>query len=297
VIAQRLPVEPGGVDCGEIVHRDRVDPLRGHHAGAGARPVDLRHTEGRIVVARDVLGHLRHRGGLQPQVHLQPHPFGQRVHHRDRAQPPRGRMEPLHLPRGEIEGAEVAAEAGLHAGAQDLHRDRFQTAVGLADGGLVHLGDGRGRHRLAEAGIERVRLRAEAFANGAPRLLHREGRQPVLQPGERGGKVRADDVAARGEELAQLDVARPERGQRPGEPLGLPVLPARALETRRHPAEQARGPRRGHVLRHDMHAVPGQQHAGARQANEVHKPVDHARLIASRACLEAVNLLPRRTAI
>ncbi len=68
-----------------------------------------------------------------------------------------------------------------------------------------------------------------ASSTAALASLLREGRQAVLEGGEIAGELAADDVVAGGEELAELDVGGPERGERFGE-LGL-VPRARPLRS------------------------------------------------------------------
>ena len=71
------------------------------------------------------------------------------------------------------------------------------------------------------------------------RLLHREGRQLVLQHRELGGELGADDVGAGREELAELDVGGAERGERAQDRRLARV--ARVAEPLERPAEDARG--------------------------------------------------------
>ena len=126
----------------------------------------------------------------------------------------RGRMEALDHARGEEIRVEVLVEALLDAGAQHLDGDWLQRAVWLAHRGLMHLRDRGCGHRRAELGKQRVDGRFERIFDGLSRLVLREGRQAILERGEIGGELAADDVVAGGEELAELDVGRPKRGER-----------------------------------------------------------------------------------
>ena len=55
--------------------------------------------------------------------------------------------------------------------------------------------------------------RFELRLDGLHRLALRERRQAVLERGEIAGELAADDVVAGGEELTELDVGRPKRGE------------------------------------------------------------------------------------
>ena len=182
--AQRLQVEAGGAQRGVIRDRDAVDPFQRQHALASVRRQSTSGTRKPpspgAAVAGDVVGHLGDGGGLEAHVHLDLDGVRQRVDHGDGPQPPRRRMEALDLAGGEEVAVEVAAEALLDAGAQDLHRHVAAHAVVDHDG-LVHLGDGGGRHRRPELGEVVLQPAAERLLDGLARFPHRERRQPVLQ--------------------------------------------------------------------------------------------------------------------
>ena len=78
----------------------------------------------------------------------------------------------------------------------------------------MHLRDRGRRHRRAELGKQRVDRRFERVLDGLSRLFLRKRRQAILERGEIGGELAADDVVAGGEELAELDVGGAERGER-----------------------------------------------------------------------------------
>ena len=82
--AELRQVEAFCQQLGVIVERRGVDPFQRQHLARGAVPVHAGHTEIRIVLG--VLGQLRQRGGLQPQIHFQPHGAGEGVHHFDQPQ-------------------------------------------------------------------------------------------------------------------------------------------------------------------------------------------------------------------
>ena len=123
-------------------------------------------------------------------------------------------MEALDHARGEEIRVEVLVEALLDAGAQHLHRHWLERAVRLAHRRFMHLRDRGRRHGRAELGKQRVDRRLERVLDGLARLVLRKRRQAILERGEIGGELAADDVVAGGEELAELDVGGAERGER-----------------------------------------------------------------------------------
>ena len=273
--AQRLQVVAGGNKRGAIRDRHAVDPFQRQHALGGAAPVDAGHAQaavGQGLVAGDVVGHLGDGGGLQAQVHLDLDAAGERVDHGHRAQPPRRRQPALDLAGGEDESVEVAAEALLDAGAQDLHGHVAAHAVVDGDG-LVHLGDGGGGDGRAERGEVVLQPAAQLLLDCRACLLHRERRQLVLQMAEVAGQLGADQVGAGGEELAELDVAGPQAGQRAGDAplLGLADAerPGQRADRQRGGAGEMQDKRHLGPGRHEAHAVLGQHDAGARQAEDV----------------------------
>ncbi len=63
-----LEIEPLGLEPGAIGERGRLDPFEREHVARGEVPIDRRHAEIRIVPG--VVRHLRERGRLEPQIHL-----------------------------------------------------------------------------------------------------------------------------------------------------------------------------------------------------------------------------------
>ena len=53
---------------------------------------------------------LRGRGGLEPQIHLEPDHFGERLHHLDRLEPAQRRLQPLGQAGEPQEQVEVAGK-------------------------------------------------------------------------------------------------------------------------------------------------------------------------------------------
>ncbi len=178
-------------------------------------------------------------------------------------------MEALDHPGREEIAVEVPLEALLDAGSEHLDRDRLERAVGPAHFRLMHLSDRGGGDRRPELGVKRVDRRAQRLLDRGACLALREGRQAVLEGGEIARQLAADDVVAGGEELAELDVGRPERGERLGELRLVAVLSGPVLaERRRHAGEQ--GERRGQVgvLGQHARARPGDD--GARLGQSCH---------------------------
>ena len=273
-----------------VADRDAVDPFQGQHAASGAAPVDAGHPEAAELgrgVAGDVVGHLGDGGGLQPHVHLDLDGVGERVHHRHGLQPARGRVEALDLARGEEVAVEVAPEALLDAGAQDLDGDLAALAV-VDRHRLVHLGDGGGGDRRAELGEVILQPAAELDLDRPAGFLHGERRQPILQVPEVAGQLRPDQIGAGGEELAELDVAGAEARECGGDAgvLGLARTerPGQDADGQRRRAGEPQRQRRAGPGRHEAHAVLGQNQPGAGEAEDVADGCGH--WVASKAVRE-----------
>ena len=223
---QRRQVVALGGERGVIVERRAVDPFEREHLAPGAVPVDGRHAE--AFVGARILRHFRERGGLQAEIHFDRDRARQRRHDLDQPQALRFEREAFRRAGGEEEGVEIGAKAPLDAGPQDLHRHRLARAVHL-DFGAVHLRDRGGGDRGAEAGVDGGERFAQADGDGGLRFGLRERRHLVLQAFEIARDVGADHVGAGGEELAELDVSRPQPAERGGQP-ALAGLGARPLE-------------------------------------------------------------------
>ena len=124
----------------------------------------------------------------------------------------------LGLARGKEERVEIGLEAALDAGPQHLHRHRLARAVGL-DLGAMHLRDrGGGDRRARSWRRRRCSGLPKRGDDRALRLGLRERRHLVLQALEIARDRHADHVRPRRQELAELDVGRPEPGERGGKP-------------------------------------------------------------------------------
>ncbi len=193
--------------------RDAVDPFRGQHPLGGALPVDAWNAE--FVAGADVLGHFRHGRRLETQIHLELGGAGEVLDDGERLQAARGGVHALDQASREPVAVEVALEALLDVGTEDLDRDDAALAL-LDHDGLVDLRDRGRRDGRAEFDEMVLELAAKGRLYGAARFRHAEGRHAVLQVAQVAGQLGADDVGARGQELAELDVAR-TRG-RPARP-------------------------------------------------------------------------------
>ena len=270
--AERRQVEALGFERGAVVERRAVDPFQREHLARGAVPVHRRHAE--VGVLARVLRHLGQRGGLQPEIHFHRHRAGERRHRLDRAQPLRLERQAFRLARDVEEGVEIGLEAALDAGPQDFHRHRLARAVGSLDFGAMHLRDRGGGDGGTEAGIDLVHRLAERGGDDGFRLALRERRHLVLQAFEIARDLLADHVGAGGHELAELDVSRPELGERGGEPARA-VFGARpfdqAGERDRRLGRQRQRPR----IDQREHAFAREHETGARQAGEMGNAGDH----------------------
>ena len=138
----------------------------------------------------------------------------QRVDHGDRPQPARGRRKRSISRAAKTNASRSLLEALLDAGAQHLDRDRLGAPSGVRTSALCTCAIEAAATGGPNSAKSVVDGRAQRRLDGGARLALRERRQAVLQRGEIAGELAADDVGAGGEELAELDVGRAERGQR-----------------------------------------------------------------------------------
>ena len=220
--------------AGEVAEVDAVDPFERQHAAAGGRPDHRRHAE--AGVARRCWRRTRppRRPPCAGRARPAPRP-------RNGRSPPAAaaggrRAASISIMRGgEVEGVDVAQEGALDARAQHLDRDDL---AGLAQASRG--GPGRARRRRPAA-----RSSAKSASTGWPSSRSTAARASAIG---KGGSLSCSTVswaASSGpttsgrveSELAELDVGRPERGQRPQDRrLGRVALEAEPLE---RPAEHA----------------------------------------------------------
>ena len=169
-----------------------------------------------VRVPGEILGELRGRGRLQPQIHFEPDHLGERLHHFDRLEPPQRRLQPLTQAGEPQEQVEVAGKRSGDTRPQ--HLDGNLVPVGGPS--EMDLGDGSSGYRSLVEGCEQTVERAgELGLDQGPRLRARERRELVLQTGEIGGDLLAQEIGSGGQKLAELDEARPQFFEGGGEPL------------------------------------------------------------------------------
>ena len=150
---------------------------------------------------------------------------------------------------------------------------------------LVDLGHGGGGHRRPDFGKQVVHGLSERRGNRRARRLHRKGRHAVLQALQVGRQLPPDQIGACSKELAGLDVARPEPGQRRREwRLSAGSAPCvRPPEWCRQPVRHAQGKGHRHARRRKFHAIFGQDEPGAGKPQYVGNRVRHHRSHARRS--------------
>ena len=205
--AEGLAVDAGGRQPRIVGEAHAVNPLDRQHAARGSLPIDLGNAE--IVVALGILGHLRNGRRLEAKIHLELGRALQGVDDGNRLEAPHRRVEPLDLTGREVVAVEIAPELPLDAGAQDLYGHLATVPIVVDDGCLVDLRDRGGGNRWAEFSEMIFELAAERLFDGLPRLGHGERRQVVLQLRQLPRELGPDDIGARGEKLAELDIAGP----------------------------------------------------------------------------------------
>ena len=166
-------------------------------------------------VVLDVLGHLRDRGRLEPEVELEPRRAVERLDHIGRPQPPQSPASSARPARAPgIIALEIGAEALLDPGPQDLDRHGFADAVA------------RRRAPCAPARSRPPRSAARCRCSSAALLVQRvreqlrhqrriERRHRVLQLRQIGGDLGADDVGPGRQRLPELHIGRPQPVERP----------------------------------------------------------------------------------
>ncbi len=134
-----LEIVPRSGDAIAVGERNALDPVGRENALRSPRPVPrpARGSGHRPPHSR----HLRHGGGLEPEIHLE---FGRPreiFDDGDRLQPARGRMNPLDEAGCKEIAVEIALEPLLYSGAEDFHRHRAPLALPVEHDGLMHLRD------------------------------------------------------------------------------------------------------------------------------------------------------------
>ena len=273
--AQRLAVDAGGVDRGDVPGGDALHPLQRHHAAARQVPDHRRHAEARVAFGVGL--ELGRGAAFKPQVQLAPHHAVEMLDHVHRLQPAGRRRKRLDHPRGKVEGVDVAPEGPLDARAQHLDRHDLP---GLAHHGPVHLRQrGRG-HRFAQAVEHLVHGLADLALDLDPGLGGGEGGQLVLQHPKLGGELVAHHVGPGGQDLAELDVGRAKGGQGPHHRRQVRVAPVAQPAERpgQHPRRDPQPARRLEGVEHRGHGAGAfQRGTRADQPDDVVGPAHRVR--------------------
>ena len=260
---EQLPVMAGGGDRVEIGELDPVDPFERQDVPGGEIPFDLRNAK--AAVAGGGLGHFRQGRGFQAEVHLDRHRAGEGVDDGDGLQTVGGGVGALDQPGGGIEGLEVAPEAAADVGPQDLDGDGAALAVGTGDLGAMDLGDGGGGDRRRERCEQFIDRLAERGRDHGAGLGIRKRRDLVAEPAEDAGGLAADDVGARREKLAELDVGgtEPVEGNRQPRDAGLRAVAVPPLEQPREAKDVPRSRRQLAEVDDGEGPFAGEHEAGA----------------------------------
>ncbi len=198
----------------DVGQRCSIDPFERQHLFRGPVPVDSRNPE--ILILRRILGEFGCRGGFEPEIHFHLDGAGQRIDDLDRLQAA-GVVKPAFgEARREIHVAQVAFEMPLDARTQHLDGD-FAFAIAVFHERPVNLGNRGGGDRLSETYKGAAKRFAEGGLDSRDRDCARKRRHPVLQKLELLNDGHADDVRPGREELAELDIGRPEPADRGGE--------------------------------------------------------------------------------
>ena len=259
-----------------MAHRNALGPVRGQHAPR--RQVPVRARDRKALVAGRVLGEFGRRGRFEAQVEFAQHHRFEMRDDKARLQPAAGGREPFDHRGAEVEGVDVAPEGGGDIGAQHLDRD---LGAGVGAPRAVDLGDGGCGDRGRELGEQDGCRGAKLGLDGGLGDLGGEGRQPVLQHPQLLGQFGADDVGAGREDLAELDIGRSQRGDRPRDRRQRRIA-AKAQPAER-PAQHPGGgahPRRGaHGVERDAHRARALEGgAGADQAQDVVRAAHRVRV-------------------
>lgn len=219
-VLQRAPVE--ALHREDLLGAHLVERLGDHHVGA---PGERRAEE-------------RQARGLAAQVHLGLQRPRQLAH--DPPDPePRGLLAAV---LGDLGQRAEDLEGGPHllgdAGVADLH-DHLAPVL---QRGRMDLPDGGGGERLEVERAEGLFERAAQLAlDDRAHDLGRIGGRLLAQPLELAGDVVADEVAARAEDLPELDEGRPQVLQRHPQPLRIGELAQLRVGPRRDLLAQPRG--------------------------------------------------------
>ena len=260
---QGRPVEMGQVERGGVRQGRAAGPFQGQNPLAHAVPDDLGREH--VAVAGHHFAQLVGAGRLQAQVEFELGGADHRLGEGLRLQPAGGGHETVHQAGGELKRLRILSDAITDIGPQHLHRH----AAAVVQARVVGLGQGSGGHRLAELGEHALHRLAQRGLHLGAGLGHGEGRQLVLQARQVLGELRAEDVGAGGEKLAELDGHGAKRDEGRGQALARPAVPRLPAGQEAHGAAQVADRRRieGLVLGRQQGVVPRQGPGGGQQAS------------------------------
>ena len=212
-----LGVDSGRAHAADVGEPEPLQSLHHEHAARHQRRVGSRDHEVALAERGERHGDVEHVLGLESEVELFGDRLGEQLDERRRVGERRHRDPPDQV-RGEPgHHGQVLCDAPGHLRSLHLHDDGRP----VDEARRVYLRDRRRGHRD-------LLNRGEHLADRAPELLgqdpldHRPGlgRHLVAAPLELGDELGREDALARGHDLAQLDVGRPQ-------PLGRHPQPAR----------------------------------------------------------------------
>ena len=198
LLGQRVAVEPGRVQLIDVRQGPAVELLLDEHAARAEFAVHARHPNAGARAEQH--RHLFHRVGFVPEVELLAQAGRELIEHLTRSQTRAEDGAPLRDVRGERERGEVALHHFVDVRALHLHDDGLTGVQPRA----VGLTDGRGREWFpVELGEDLLDLGAELGFEHRLHLLHRDGRDPVLQGAELARDLGGHEVDAGRGDLAR----------------------------------------------------------------------------------------------
>ena len=204
-----LEVVAGGAHGLDVRHLDAVDPLHRDDVAAGSLPVHPGHAETGIgwPCSRRVRK-ARPPPAAGPSRSWSSAPAS-RVTSTGCSRRAEGMKRSCMCAARKI-AFEIVGEPPPHAGPDHLDGDLFDAPLPLDRRRDAPARSRRRRSARRSVHEQLVDRPAERFLDLRARQRGREGRHPVLQAGKIVGDVGADDVGPRREELAELDIGRPE---------------------------------------------------------------------------------------
>ena len=286
VLGEPLDVRAATPELGDLADQHAVDALHHHHVAAAQVPVHLGHVQqvGILEVAPQLRGVRR----LAHQVELVEDGLLVLADDLGGSQAAALGVVIAREAREHVHHLEIALDIRAHAGPQHLDDD----LPAVLEHRRVHLRDRCGRQRRLVEALEGLGDRPTVGTlDDRPRLGAREGRHAVLQLRELVGDVGRQQVAPRGERLAELDEDRPQRLEREPDPLAARAAP-RALEPGRGRQVEHEPQRPEQVRREDdvVQPVPDEHALYGEQAAEH----TQAHVSCAAAWLAGVAVAPRR---